>query len=160
MGRFKIEKVVSGGQTGVDRVALDVAIFKEIPHGGWCPKGRRSEDGRIPEVYQLKETDAFDYSVRTEQNVVQSDGTLILYLDQLSGGTRLTRNLANKLKRPLQCVDLGDAERLEQRLKEVVGWLVEENVRVLNVAGPRASSQPDISKRAESFLLAVIQDLE
>jgi predicted Rossmann-fold nucleotide-binding protein len=77
-----IERLVSGGQTGVDRAALDVAIACGIPHGGWCPRGRISEAGPIPAHYQLTETDSFKYWVRTERNVIDSDATLILFCDR------------------------------------------------------------------------------
>ena len=102
---FSLTKIVSGAQTGVDRAALDAAIFLNIPHGGWCPRGRRAEDGAIPAVYQLKETTERNYAVRTEKNVVDSDGTLILFLKQISGGTELTEKLTKKHRRPLLCVD-------------------------------------------------------
>ena len=106
MAEFRIEKVVSGGQTGVDRAALDVAIYLDIPHGGWCPRGRRAEDGRIPETYQLRETSSRDYASRTEQNILDSDATLILYAKKLSGGSGLTLRLAQQHRRPVLCVDL------------------------------------------------------
>ena len=92
-------KIISGGQTGVDRAALDVAVELEIPHGGWCPKGRLAEDGRIPDSYKLRETTSREYAVRTEQNVLDSDGTLILYRESISGGTELTLRLAEKHRR-------------------------------------------------------------
>src|SRR4030042_6079458 len=89
-------KILSGGQTGADRSALDVAIALGISHGGWCPRGRLAEDGRIPDRYQLRETDYREYAVRTEQNVVDSDATLILCSGVLSGGTELTLRLAER----------------------------------------------------------------
>lgn len=89
-----VNKIVSGGQTGVDRAGLDVAIQLGIDHGGWCPKGRRAEDGRIPGCYQLAEADSDEYAFRTERNVVDSDGTLILFFATLRGGTELTYRLA------------------------------------------------------------------
>ena len=93
-------KIISGGQTGVDRGALDAAISLGIPHGGWCPRGRLAEDGRIPDRYQLRETDSPDYPSRTEQNVLDSDATLILYRGRIAGGTEFTLRLAQQHGRP------------------------------------------------------------
>ena len=94
MDEHRIIKIVSGGQTGVDQAALDVAITNGLDHGGWCPAGRRSEDGVIPLQYRLTETETSDYAIRTRRNVVESDGTLILFQAKISGGTQLTRRLA------------------------------------------------------------------
>ena len=101
-----LSQVVSGGQTGVDRAGLDAAIFHNIPHGGWCPEGRRAEDGRIPDDYCLKETESRNYTVRTKQNVIDSDGTLILFEDSLSRGTGLTAKFARQNTRPLYSLDI------------------------------------------------------
>ena len=149
-----ISKVVSGGQTGVDRAALDVAIYLNIPHGGWCPAGRRSEDGMIPQIYTLQETTQRDYSVRTEKNVVHSDGTLILFRDRLSGGTELTYRLAGKHKRPRLCFDLND-ECVESPdgYQAFANWSIENNISVLNVAGPRESTCRGIGLQTEAFLV-------
>jgi hypothetical protein len=152
-------KIVSGGQTGVDRAALDFAIAASIPHGGWCPKGRRAEDGRIPLPYQLQESDARDYAVRTEQNVIDSDATLILFRDKVSGGTRLTQYLASKHARPQMRIDLQQAdspEQLEIATVSVSKWLGEHQIRTLNIAGPRESSNPGIHRQALEFLSAVL----
>jgi len=101
-----LQKIISGGQTGVDRAALAVAVFLEVPHGGWCPRGRRAEDGTIPGIYQLKETDSPHYAVRTQQNITDSDGTLVLIGGDISGGTALTITLARRYRRPLLVVNL------------------------------------------------------
>ena len=95
-----ISKIISGGQTGVDRAALDVARAMGIPHGGWVPRGRRAEDGIIPAKYQMKEMPTESYAERTEQNVIDSDGTLIISRATLTGGTQLTRSLANAWANP------------------------------------------------------------
>ena len=92
-----IRKIVSGGQTGVDRAGLDVALFLQVQHGGWCPLGRLAEDGQIPAKYELKETESSEYGFRTEQNVIDSCGTLILYCEKMSGGTFLTYRMAETL---------------------------------------------------------------
>lgn len=144
-------KIVSGGQTGVDRGALDAAIELGIPHGGWCPGGRLAEDGTIPPRYRLTETDSPEYHVRTEQNVLDSDATLILCRGPLRGGTKLTRELAERYAKPCLVVDLDqppepDAVRL---------WIVESRADTLNVAGPRESQSPGISARTAEYLTAL-----
>jgi hypothetical protein len=144
--------VVSGGQTGVDRAALDVAIALGIPHGGWCPRGRRAEDGTIPGRYALTEHASADYAARTEANVVDSDGTLVLHRGPLAGGTALTRELALREGKPLLLVDL--AARADPA--DVHRWLDAHDVRVLNVAGPRESGCPGIAGEARAFLRKVL----
>ena len=117
-------KIISGGQTGVDRAALDAAIELGIAHGGWCPLGRLAEDGRIPDRYQLRETDSPEYAVRTERNVVESDATLILYRGRISGGTELTLRLAQRHGRPHMAVDLDAAPEPAEvrRWLDKSGW--------------------------------------
>ena len=146
-----VERIVSGGQTGVDRGALDAAISLKIPHGGWCPRGRRAEDGRIPMEYELRETDSVDYTQRTEQNVVDSDATLILYRARLHGGTKLTHKLARQHGKPFLLVDL------EQCLgpQIVRDWLQTEQVGTLNVAGPRESGAEGITEQTRKFVVSV-----
>ena len=141
-------KIVSGGQTGVDRGALDAAIELGIPHGGWCPQGRLAEDGRIPARYQLAETGSPEYPLRTEQNVLDSDATLILYRGQLSGGTELTFRLAEKHRKPCLVVELDDPPTLDA----VRRWIAESRAQTLNVAGPRESQSPGIAARSSEFL--------
>ena len=152
-------KIVSGGQTGVDRAALDFALAQNIPHGGWCPKGRRAEDGQISNRYQLQESDARDYAVRTEQNVIDSDATLILFRDKLTGGTRLTQYLASKHARPQMRIDLQQADspqQLEIAKASISDWLCEHQIKVLNVAGPRESSNPGIHQQTIEFLTVTL----
>lgn len=135
-----IQKIISGGQTGADRAALDWAIESRIPHGGWCPKGRRAEDGVIPERYELQETPRCNYLQRTKWNVRDSDATLIVTLTrELTGGTLLTDQYARRMARPCLHVFPGDGWR--ERLKE---FLETNRIQTLNVAGPRSSSAPDI----------------
>ena len=95
-----VKKIISGGQTGADRAALDVAMELGIEHGGWIPKGRKTENGRLPNKYQLKEMPTASYSKRTEQNIIDSHGTLIISHGKLTGGSALTRRLAKKHKKP------------------------------------------------------------
>jgi hypothetical protein len=156
-------KIVSGGQTGVDRAALDVALALKIEHGGWCPKGRRAEDGRISNDYLLKESDARDYAVRTEQNVIDSDATLILFRDTITGGTRLTRHLASRHGRPQMRIDLNQAdstEQIEVARKSISAWLTQHGIQVLNIAGPRESSSPGIHQQTVEFLTTVLVDIK
>lgn len=148
-----IEKIVSGGQSGVDRAALDAAIELGIRHGGWCPLGRRAEDGVISDRYALTETDSFDYAVRTEANVVDSDATLILCRGRLSGGTELTAALARRHERPLLVVDLAETASVD----EVLSWCTNHVVSVLNVAGPRESSWPGIYGDAMELLGRILR---
>lgn len=148
-----IERIVSGGQTGVDRAALDVALELGIPCGGWCPLGRRAEDGAIPDKYPLVEADSPRYPVRTALNVRDSDGTLILTRGQPDRGTALTRDLALRYKKPLLIVDL------QERVKpaDVLKWLKDNKVRKLNVAGPRLSSCPGIDRQAGTILKQILR---
>lgn len=151
---YRFLQIVSGGQTGVDRAALDVAIHLQIPHGGWCPRGRIAEDGTIGTNYQLRETVEAEYTVRTERNVIDSQATLVLHYHDLSGGTKLTVQMADRYRRPRLLVDL--AEPADP--KRVVDWLVGNQVTVLNVAGPRESSVRGIGRLAEEFLFQVFGD--
>ncbi len=149
---YRLQRVVAGGQTGVDRAALDAARERGLPIGGWCPRGRRAEDGAIPDHYPLKETDSAEYAVRTEANVRDSDGTLILTRGEPDGGTALTAALARRLGRPLCVVDLeGPAP-----MAPVQAWLARHRIRVLNVAGPRESRQPGIQAQARRWLAALL----
>jgi hypothetical protein len=148
---WRLEKVVSGGQTGVDRAALDVAMELSIPCGGWCPKGRRAEDETIPAKYPLQESPTTNYADRTALNVRDSDGTLILARGPLRGGTALTKTFAERYQRPHLLVDLRHVTE-----QQVHDWLTANSIRVLNVAGPRESSQPGITRQATALLRAVL----
>jgi hypothetical protein len=148
-------KIVSGGQTGVDRAALDVALEGGLPCGGWCPRGRRAEDGPIPERYPLRETPWHGYPQRTEWNVRDSDGTLVLTAGEPDRGTALTVRVAERLRRPCLQIDLGG----EPCPETVRDWARTLEVRVLNVAGPRESSAPGIHDRAVRFLRDVLAGL-
>jgi hypothetical protein len=148
-------KIVSGGQTGVDRAALDFAIRRGYEHGGWCPRGRLAEDGVIPPIYQLRDTDSADYDERTERNVVDSDATLIMTREkELSGGTALTKDLAVRHGRPVLVVRERDGVSLGAvALSE---FLKQNNVRMLNVAGPRESQAPGIGEFVRELLEAAL----
>ncbi|MDF1592013.1 MAG: putative molybdenum carrier protein [Desulfobacterales bacterium] len=148
-----IEKIISGGQTGADRAALDAAIEIDIPHGGWVPKGRLAEDGAVPLLYHLSEMPTDSYAVRTEQNVVDSDGTLILSHGPLSGGSALTQDLAEKHERFCLHIDLNRIPTFKAAAM-IAAWIALHHIKTLNVAGPRASSDPDIYQKIKSILIA------
>lgn len=147
-----VRKLISGGQTGVDRGALDAAIELGLDHGGWCPRGRRAENGAIPPHYRLTEHTSSEYAARTERNVLDSDATLIISRGPISGGTELTRRLAEKHRKPCLVVDLASLPPAA----ELRAWLARHAVRVLNVAGPRESQSRGISAEAKEFLLRLL----
>jgi hypothetical protein len=138
-------KIISGGQTGADRAALEFAVLHGLRHGGWCPKGRKAEDGVIPRRYRLKETGSTRYDVRTRWNVRDSEATVILSLTRrLRAGTKRTAHLARQMHKPLLVITPGpDARKLARLLDH---FLTQHDVRILNVAGPRASEQPAIGQ--------------
>lgn len=146
-----IRQIISGGQTGVDRGALEAAIELGIEHGGWCPRRRLAEDGPIPKRFRLHETESTEYWVRTERNVIDSDGTLVLHLGQLSGGTQFTYRMTRKHNKPSLLIDLGD-HPLPQRARE---WINEHHIEVVNVAGPRESASKGIGRRAQEFIVSI-----
>lgn len=146
--QFCVEKIVSGGQTGVDRAALDLARGLGIPHGGWCPLGRKAEDGPLAECYLLRETPSATYAQRTRWNVRDSGGTLLVTQGRPRGGTALTLTAAKKMHRPLLTVDLNS----EHDPAKVRKWLAAQKISVLNVAGPRESERPGIYEAATDFL--------
>jgi CheY-like chemotaxis protein len=144
-------KIVSGGQTGADRAALDFAIACEIPHGGWCPAGRKAEDGILDRRYQLKETPSADYDQRTDWNVKDSDGTVIFSTaDILTGGSKRTAQFAKKHNKPV--LHLYAAKNRENAADQLLRFLEEHSVGVLNIAGPRASEEPGVGE----FVTAVL----
>lgn len=147
-------RIVSGGQSGVDRAALDAAIERGIPHGGWCPRGRWAEDGPIDARYLLKEADASDPARRTRLNVRDSDATLILLLGPLVGGTALTLDAAREAGRPALVHALGGGDAAS-----VVAWLRAVAPVTLNVAGPRESEAPGIYAAARDALGEVLDRL-
>ncbi len=152
-GTRTLEKIVSGGQTGVDRAALDAALELGLPCGGWCPRDRLAEDGPIPDRYPLEETDGADYAERTRLNVRDSDATLVLVRGRPGGGTALTIAIAGELGRPCKIVDLAAGE---DEVDEVRAWIGSEHIAVLNLAGPRESTAPGIHRRAAAFLKALL----
>jgi hypothetical protein len=145
-----IEKIVSGGQSGADRVALDWAILHGIPHGGWCPKGRVAEDGPIGLQYDLLETPSDRYAERTEWNIRDSDGTVIFSIrEQLSGGSLTTLELARRYQKPHLHLSAAHGQLAAKTLRN---WIMAHGIRVLNVAGPRVSEEPEIARFVEQVL--------
>ena len=152
---MKISKIISGGQTGVDRAALDVAISLGLEHGGFCPKGRVTEDGIIPVEYKMDELDTEEYSVRTMKNVQCSDGTFILHQGEITGGTALTDEFCKIKKKPFLIINILD-EFKEIRVN-FNRWLETNNITILNVAGPRESER-QIYKKAKDLLIRLLKD--
>lgn len=144
----RLVRIISGGQTGVDRAALDVAMARGLACGGWVPRGRRAEDGRLPLRYPMRESRRNSYGERTRLNVRDADGTLILTRGQPIGGTALTAALARRLGKPYLLVDLEDAPDPAA----INQWIDERGIRVLNIAGPRESTCPGIYGQAAALL--------
>lgn len=143
-----IEKIISGGQTGADRAALDWAIENTIAHGGWCPKGRHAEDGMISDRYRLEETPEDDYEERTMWNVRDADATLIVTVARpLTGGTLRTRQDAERIGRPWLHVTPSDDWR-----QTISRFFQQHPIRVLNVAGPRDSEESGIRRFVQEVL--------
>lgn len=138
-----IRKIVSGGQTGADMAALDFAITNGIPRGGWLPRQRMTEMGPLPDKYGLQELTSGGYSDRTERNVIDSDGTVIVSHGPLTGGSALTEFLAARHGKPLIHIDLG-INTLVDAAAMLKTWIEENGIQVMNVAGPRASNDPEI----------------
>ena len=155
-----LEKIVSGGQTGVDRAALDISIKLEIPHGGWCPKGRKAEDGALSMCYQLIETDSDNYNVRTKYNIRDSDGTLIIVPStpiKVTDGTILTITEVMEKKKPYLIIDLKNVEDVHFK---IINWMKENNIKVLNVAGPRESQVQGIYEITYKLLAETLNLIE
>ena len=145
-------RIISGGQTGADRAALDWAIASNVPYGGWCPRGRLAEDGEIPSLYKLQETVSTEYIVRTERNICDSDGTVIFSIgNQLTGGSRDTAALAARLKKPWMHISQSEAVDPAQELRL---FIKAHSIKVLNVAGTRASKEPRIGDFVKQTLTA------
>jgi predicted Rossmann fold nucleotide-binding protein DprA/Smf involved in DNA uptake len=143
-----IERIISGGQTGVDRAALDVALEVGLPCGGWCPRDRRAEDGAIPFKYPLTETAARNYNARTRLNVSDADGTLIINRGVLDGGTAYTVRVAQSAGKPWLVADVDNPPAPD----EIDAWLNRNAIKTLNVAGPREDKRPGIYEQAVHML--------
>ena len=149
--------IVSGGQTGADRAALDFAIRAEIAHGGWCPQGRLAEDGPLPTIYQLHETTSRRYDQRTRWNVRDSDATLLLTIaPKLRGGTGLTAKVAERLGKPYLHICLESKDSLDEAVIRLLEFISRHDVSRLNVAGPRASQEPEIGPFVDAILSSAL----
>lgn len=151
-----ITKIISSGQTGADLAALDVALANNIPHGGWIPKGRLTENGPLDEKYQLQETETDHSSARTEKNILESNGTLILSHGPLTGGAALSSKLAQKLCKPLLHLDMHEVS-MNYAVRLLKIWLQGSGVQVLNVTSCRASKDPKIYDVTVALLTKVLQ---
>jgi hypothetical protein len=146
-----IRMIISGGQTGADQAALDVAIKLAIPHGGWIAKGRKNENGRLPDKYQLKEMPAGSRASHAEQNLLDSDGTLIVSHGKLTGGSEFVRKMAMHHERPWLHIDLSRMIAFKAARKLRL-WIRSHKIEVLNIAGPRASKDPEIYRDTVEIL--------
>ncbi|WP_244154333.1 putative molybdenum carrier protein [Desulfospira joergensenii] len=158
-----LKKIISGGQTGADRAALDVAIKFNIPHGGWISRGRKTEAGPLPERYRLREILEADYPARTKRNIMDSQGTAIISRGKLTGGSLLTQSFARVKGKPNVHIDLSMNEAFEASLV-LQSFILENGIEVLNLAGPRASHDPgiyfDVKTILESVLYMLFLDFE
>ncbi len=150
-----IKKIISSGQTGADQAALDAAIKLEFPYDGWIPKGRKTEYGTLPDKYNLKEMPIGSYPERTEQNVIDSDGTVIISHGELTGGSKLTDKIAEKHKRPCLHIDLNKTPTFFAA-SIINAWIGLHKIKILNVAGPRASKDPEIYQDVKYIIEGVI----
>ena len=144
-------KFRTGGQTGVDRAVLDFCLENQMQIGGWCPAGRKAEDGTIPTHYPLDALEGVGYGERTESNVRDSDGTLILHLGNISGGTQLTAECCRKLGKPSLSLNLRSVDK-EAQVEKLLEFMVSEKIRELNVAGPQASEESEAYGKTRIFL--------
>jgi hypothetical protein len=151
-----LAKMISGGQTGVDRGALDAALEAQFPCGGWCPPDRAAEDGCIPLRYPMTPLARGGYRERTRQNVLGSDGTAILYFGTLTGGTLLTLNVCRRAGKPHVAIDAMHTDA-EAAAVDIAAFIDTHAIRVLNVAGPRASGWPLGSDFAHHAIRALLQ---
>ncbi|NNF95642.1 MAG: hypothetical protein HKM94_01785 [Halobacteria archaeon] len=151
-------KIISGGQTGVDRGALDAALEAGVECGGTCPAGRKAEDGIIPESYPLTEFDSSIYSDRTRQNVIDSDATLIIHFGQLEGGTAFTRQCCINENKPYLVMDASKADQ-DNLVQHILDFIRQNHIRILNVAGPRASKVPTAQETTRELIKAVLENI-
>jgi hypothetical protein len=158
MSPLSLEKIISGGQTGVDRGALDAALAAGFPCGGWCPAGRKAEDGPIPDRYPVTETGGACYAERTRRNVIDSDATLVIYFGELVGGTEKTARLCGHLGKPVLLLD-GLERDPEAVAASAADFVMSHGTKTLNVAGPRESGYAgaqQFAARAVTSLLAKV----
>ena len=156
-----LKKIISGGQVGADQAALDAAIKCNFPYGGWIQKGRKTKNGILPDKYELEEMPVAGYKERIEQNVIDSDGTVIISHGDLTGGADYSMKMAERHKRPYLHIDLKETPAFTAASK-INTWIIENNIEVLNVTGSRVSEDPDIYKNTmyilkDSILLSLVK---
>ena len=150
-----IQKIISGAQTGADRAGIDAAIESGVDYGGWLPDGRKAEDGIVPQKYtKLQEIIGGNYPERTEQNVLDSDGTVIFGYGKLTTGSALTRRLAKQHKRPYLHIDLNI---IKEPVSVIKDWIIEWNIKVLNIAGRKESKAPGIYDKVKDIIKQVLR---
>jgi len=148
-------KIISGGQSGADRAALDGAIKLKIPCGGWCPADRRADDGIIPDRYPLKPLPKAGYRERTRQNVRDGGGTVILSFGALTGGSKATAGDCRRFGKPCLVIDANNTIPGEAAILLAV-FLLRYRIHILNIAGPRASGQPGIYAFVSDVLMRLL----
>jgi hypothetical protein len=149
--------ILSGGQTGIDRGALDAALELGAQCGGWCPEGRKAEDGRISAHYPLTELAGADYPTRTRKNVEDSDATLIIHNGRLSAGTLLTLDTCRQFGKRVCLVDAATASA-EEGARIARDFIDSQNIRRLNVAGPRGSHWPEAQQFAHDLVRTLLAE--
>lgn len=151
-----LTRVISGGQTGADRGALDAALAAGFPIGGWCPAGRKAEDGTIPERYPLQEIAGDSYADRTLRNVESADGTVIFFDSEPAGGTELTLTQSIRRQKPYQLIDVKNVD-VESAVELVAEFVTSTRISVLNVAGPRDSECPVVYQYVHDAMSLLLQ---
>ncbi len=152
MKHFGVQRIISGGQTGADRGGLDAALKLNIPHGGYCPRDRKAEDGRIPGIYSMKEMDTDDYRVRTRHNVASAHATVVFYYDVLDGGSLLTVKFCHELRTQCLVVDL-----MSKRPLGIKSFMRHAKPTILNIAGNRESRSPGIQVKVRDVLVEALK---
>lgn len=156
---MKVQRILSGGQTGVDRAALDACLEAGFPCGGWCPAGRKAEDGHISQRYPLQESMSATYDERTRLNVYDSDATLIIFSGELSGGTLLTYNYCRSTNKPVFLFKVSPFF-IEETMNQLIHFLNIHSIRILNIAGPRASQWPQAYEAGRLITTQLISQLK
>lgn len=152
-------KIISGGQTGVDRGALQAALDRQISCGGWCPAGRKAEDGPIPAHFPVIELPDGGYAQRTERNVLDSDATVLIHFGTISGGSRLTLTCCREADRPSLEIDASEIETADA-VQRMLAFVDEHQVACLNIAGPRESGAPGAEKLASQIVGELLDRLK
>jgi len=147
-----LKKIISGSQSGVNRAALDVALDKNFPCGGWCPKGRLAEDGKLPSKYPIHEAKSSDDRIATELNITEGDGTLILSWGRSTGGTAMAQIITRRRGKPCLVIDLQLTYNYEKTSRAILDWVEDNKIEVLNITGPRESRCPGIYGDAKALL--------